>query len=140
MKNDSRSLSARRLGKCVMLGLCLTGSVLLAQENDRTDLGRLPTGATVSFVRATAGEWGLEVAGASAPSIRQSQPAKLEVFRSEEDIRQLAAGYKTVRKSASEIEAFAEIAFSNVRSLQDLIRQAGGNAGEPSEMTLGIVP
>ena len=75
------------------------------------DLGRLQTGATVSFVRAAGGEWGIEIAGAAAPRILQPKPAKLEVFRTEEDIRQLAAGYKTVQKSDSGIDARAEIAY-----------------------------
>ena len=84
---------------------------VIAQQGDRVDLGRLQTGATVSFARATAGEWGIEIAGAAAPRILQPKPAKLEVFRTEEDIRQLAAGYKTVQKSAAGIDARAEIAY-----------------------------
>ncbi|OHB64492.1 MAG: hypothetical protein A2Y76_01275, partial [Planctomycetes bacterium RBG_13_60_9] len=96
-------------GKCVLLGLCLAGSSALAQQGDRVDLGRLQTGATVSFVRAGSGDWGIEIAGAAAPRILQPKPAKLEVFRTEEDIRQLAAGYKTVEKSDSGIDALAEI-------------------------------
>ena len=74
-------------------------------------MGRLQTGATVSFVRAAGGEWGIEIAGGAAPRILQPKPARLEVFRTEEDIRQLAAGYKTVQKSDSGIDARAEIAY-----------------------------
>ncbi|MGA2852606.1 MAG: hypothetical protein ABSE90_00535, partial [Verrucomicrobiota bacterium] len=77
------------------------------------ELGRLQTGATVSFVRAAGGKWGIEIAGAAAPLIQQSEPARLEVFRAEDDIRQIASGYKTVQKSATGIDAQAEIAFSN---------------------------
>ena len=93
--------------------LCLAGSALFAQPADRVELGRLPTGATVSFVRAAGGEWGIEIAGGTAPLIQQPKPAKLEVFRTEEDIRQLAAGYKTVEKSAYGIDARAEIAYGD---------------------------
>jgi hypothetical protein len=96
--------------KCVVLGLCLTVSATFAQQADRVDLGRLQTGATVSFVRAGEGEWGLEIAGGAAPRLLQPKPARLEVFRAAEDIRQLAAGYKTVQKSESGIDAQAEIA------------------------------
>jgi len=60
--------------------------------------------------RGAGGEWGVEIAGAAAPSLRQLQPARLEVFRTEEDIRQLAAGYKTVEASADGFDARAEIA------------------------------
>jgi hypothetical protein len=71
----------------------------------------LQTGATVSFVRGATGEWGIEIAGAAAPLIQQSKPARIEVFRAEDDIRQLAAGYRTVQKSAAGIDAQAEIAY-----------------------------
>jgi hypothetical protein len=75
------------------------------------DLGRLQTGATVSFVREANGEWGVEIAGGAGPHIAQPQPARLEVFRAEDDIRPLAAGYKTVQASAAGIDAHAEIAY-----------------------------
>jgi hypothetical protein len=98
-------------GKYVLLALCLAESALFAQQGARVDLGRLQTGAMVSFARAAAGDWGIEIAGAAAPRILQPKPAKLEVFRTEEDIRQLAAGYKTVQKSADGMDARAEIAY-----------------------------
>jgi hypothetical protein len=98
-------------GKCMILGLCLAGSSTLAQSGDRLALGRLPTGTTVSAIRAAGGDWGVEITGAALPSIRQPQPAKLEISRGEEDIRQLAAGYKTVEKSADGFDARAEIAY-----------------------------
>jgi hypothetical protein len=97
--------------KYAIIGLCLTVSVTFAQQDNRMELGRLQTGATVSFVRSAQGQWGIEIAGAATPDIRQPEPAKLEVFRTENDIRQLSAGYKTVEKSANTIEARAEIAY-----------------------------
>jgi len=99
------------IDKYVILGLCLTGSAAFAQQGARVDLGRLQTGATVSFVRAAGGEWGIEIAGAAAPLIRQPKPATLEVFRMEEEIHQLAAGYRTIEKSAAGIDTRAEITF-----------------------------
>jgi hypothetical protein len=77
------------------------------------DLGRLPTGATMSFVRGAGGDWGIEIAGGAAPVIQQPKPAKLEVYRPDADIRQLAAGYHTVQKSASGIDARVEIAYGD---------------------------
>ena len=97
--------------KCVLLALSLAAPGLFAQPGARIDLGRLQTGATVSFARSTAGEWGIEISGGAAPRILQPKPAKLEVSRTEEDIRQLAAGYKTVEKSTAGIDARAEIAY-----------------------------
>ncbi|HEX7569706.1 MAG TPA: hypothetical protein VF492_04315 [Verrucomicrobiae bacterium] len=93
--------------------LWLTATALLAQENLRVDLGSLQTGATVSFVRSTNGEWGIEIVGGAAPRIQQPKPARLEIFGSEQDIHQLAAGYKTVEKSATGLDARAEIVYSN---------------------------
>lgn len=100
-----------KFGRYVLLGLFLAGPALFAQQSGRVDLGRLQTGATVSFTRAATGEWGIEIAGAAAPRIVQPAPARLEVFRGDEDIRQLAAGYRTVRKSAAGIDARAEIPY-----------------------------
>lgn len=82
---------------------------LSAEDGDGLVLGRLPSRATVSVIRAAGDAWGIEIAGAAAPRLRQLQPARLELYRPEEDIRQLAAGYKTVRKSADGFEARAEI-------------------------------
>ena len=101
------------LAKYLMLGLCLAGSASLAQPANRVDLGRLQTGATVSFVWGATGEWGIEIAGSAIPIIQQSKPARVEVFRAEDDIRQLVSGYQTVQKSATEIDARAEIAYSS---------------------------
>jgi hypothetical protein len=101
------------LGKCSFLGLCLAGSALFGQPADRVELGRLQTGATVSFGRTAGSEWGIEIAGGAAPLIQQPKPARLEVFHTEDDIRQLDAGYKTVEKSTSGVDAQAEIAYSS---------------------------
>ncbi len=98
-------------GKYVLLGLSLSASALFAQQGDRVDLGHLQTGATVSFVRGEGGEWGIEIAGGQAPRILQSKPARLEVYHTEEDIRQLTAGYKSIQQSPDAIDARAEIAY-----------------------------
>ena len=98
-------------GKSKLLALSLGAAALFAQQGARVDLGRLQTGATVSFVRSTEGEWGMEIAGAAAPRVQQPQPARLAIFRAEEDIRQLTAGYKAVQKTAAGIDAQAEIAY-----------------------------
>ena len=93
--------------------LCLTASALLAQESDRVDLGRLQTGATVSFIRSTEGEWGIEIGGGATPRILQPRPARLEVFHTQEDIRPLAAGYSQIQKTTAGIDARAEIAYGD---------------------------
>ncbi len=97
--------------RSVLVALSLGAPILFAQQGARVDLGRLQTGATVSFARSTAGEWGIEIAGAAAPRILQPKPASLEIFRTENDIGRLAAGYKTLKKTAAGIDAQAEIAY-----------------------------
>jgi hypothetical protein len=97
--------------KRLILGLCLTVPAAFAQQGNRIDLGRLQTGATVSFIREAGEEWGIEISGGAVPRLAQLKPAQIKVFRTEEDIRELAAGYKTVQRSASEIDARAEITY-----------------------------
>ena len=95
-------------GKLLLLSLLL--AAFTARSAGRVDLGRLQTGATISFVRAADGDWGIQITGGPAPLIQQSKPAKLEIYRSDRDIRQLAAGYKSVKKAAGAVNALAEIA------------------------------
>lgn len=102
------------ISRRTLLCLCLAASNLSARPVSRIELGRLQTGTRIVFVRSSAGEWGLETAGGAAPTISQSQPARLEVFRAEDDIRQLAAGYKTVLKSTAGIDASAEVKYEGV--------------------------
>ena len=79
----------------------------------------------------------------TAPRLTQLKPAQIEVFQTEEDIRELAAGYKTVQQSASGIDARAEIAYGEnvVFRVQDRwslngavvsVQQEGGSGGERS--------
>ena len=89
----------------------LAASALIAQPAARLELGRLQNGATVTFLRAAEGDWGMEIAGAAAPRVAQSKPAQLEIFRTEADIRQLAAPYQSVRKTAAGADATAELKF-----------------------------
>ena len=67
-----------------------------ASTNHALVLGTLATGATVSFVKSAANEWGIEISGRNNPHVVQEQPARLEVYSDAQDIRQLTSGYKTV--------------------------------------------
>lgn len=97
-----------RLG--ILAAAVLAAAFLPADAAPRVELGRLQTGAHVAFIKTSTGTWAMEIAGSAAPRIVQPAPARVEVYRNEQDIRPLAAGYKTVRKSATGIEARAEIA------------------------------
>jgi hypothetical protein len=107
------------LGKCLLLGLCLAGSSLFAQFAQRSnpmnlELGRLPSGATVSFERSNLqDDYMFSISGDGARPSIFSAPVRIEVYRSDDDIRHFAAGYKSVDKSATGIDARAEIAYSN---------------------------
>jgi hypothetical protein len=130
------------VGKCIFLVLGFTVSVVFAQQGDRLDLGRLNTGHTVSFVRATGGEWGIHVSG-TAPQLTQVKPARIEVIGAEGNIRELAAGYTTVQQSASGISARAEISFGEdaVFRVQDRWTVSGAVVSVRREVeVLGTVP
>jgi hypothetical protein len=97
--------------------LVLTQSLLVAaalgQQPERLDLGPVGSGADVSFTRSPSGEWGIEINGGPAPRLQQPRPAEIEVFQTFEDIQDLAAGYESVRKSDTGIDADAEVARGN---------------------------
>ena len=83
----------------------------IAGAGERIELGRLMTGASVSFISDGAGGWGIEVGGPGLPPIAQRKPARLEICRTESDIEQLAAGYNTVEKTSDGVEARATVAY-----------------------------
>ena len=103
-------IAIMRPGQLLLFVLCFIAS-LSAQPRSQLDLGHLQSGAIVSFIRSTSGEWGIEIAGGPAPRISQPKPARLEVSPTEEETRELVAGYKTVRKSAEGVDALAEIRY-----------------------------
>jgi len=107
--------------KYVILGTYLISSTVFAQKDNRIELGRLQTGSTVTFIKSTRGDWGIEIVGKNAPRIFQPQPVQIEIIETEDTIQKFAAGYKTVQKSKAEIVARAEITYSNkvVFSVQD---------------------
>ena len=99
-----------------VLTFLLTGTLSWAQTPgpasrapQQVAVGRLQTGATVSLVRVEAGGWGLEITGAATPRVSQPRPARLEVFRADDDIRELASSYATVRKAPDGVEAAADV-------------------------------
>jgi hypothetical protein len=108
-------------GKYLILGLFFTLSVVFAQNSNRVDLGRLQTGATVSFINTLDNEWGIEISGGGALGLIQLKPAQFEIFRAENDIIKLTSGYKTIERVASYIDAQAEISYNEgvVFHLQD---------------------
>jgi hypothetical protein len=63
----------------------------------------------VAFVRAGSGDWGVEISGGTAPRFTQPKPAPIEVFAGGENVRQLAAGYESVKKEDKAVVATAKV-------------------------------
>ncbi len=77
---------------------------------DRLELGKLANGATVAFVRAGSGTWGIDVSGGAGLAMRQSTPAQVEIYTGGDNVRQLAAGYQSVQKDGDTVVAKASLA------------------------------
>ena len=43
-------------------------------------LGKLASGATVSFVQNDSREWGIDISGSDTPHLSQARPLRVEVF------------------------------------------------------------
>jgi hypothetical protein len=75
----------------------------------RVVLGHLANGATITFVRTESGGWGIEISGDAVSHLAQQKPAQVELYRAENDVRNLAAGYQTVQREAGDVVARAKI-------------------------------
>lgn len=82
-------------------------------STNRVVLGMLADGASVDFVPSASGEWGIEISGNFAPRVMQPKPAQVELFRSEQDIRDVASGYQSVRKVTGTVVANAKVTAAN---------------------------
>ncbi len=80
------------------------------RPGSRVVLGRLASGADVASVRAGTGDWGIEISSAGAPRMTQPMPAQIGVYRGEQNVSQLAAGYQSVKMNAGAVEARAKVA------------------------------
>jgi len=123
----------------------------------RVEVGHLANGATVAFVSADHGEFGIEISGGTAPTMTQPKPAQIEVFRGDDNVSDLAAGYQSVQKEADAVVAKAtvsgggDVAFAvedcwtisgNVLSLHRNVKVTGTetNAGFYSAIRLVTTP
>lgn len=97
--------------KSILIGLCFIVSISYAKESNKVSLGKLKNGATFFFVQGNDGNWGFEVSGGNMKKLMQPKPANVEIFESEESIREFASGYKSVHKSGKDIDAVAEISY-----------------------------
>jgi len=93
--------------KRLIIGIVLVVSAVSAEQNGRVELGNLQTGATVSFIRAAEGNWGLEIIDGSSFHMMQQKPAQIEVFRGEGNVARLESGYQSVKEEANTVIANA---------------------------------
>ena len=77
------------------------------------NLGRLQTGAAVTFTRSTTSGWGIEIIGGPAPRLTQPEPAAIQVYRTDDDIHEFSAGYKAIRRTPAGVDATADVNSAN---------------------------
>ncbi len=97
------------IGRFILLGMFLCFFAEMSGQRNRLELGKLEHGETVSFVKASKGSWGIEIAGAETPRITQPKPARIELYKDDDNISALSAGYEKVSRSSSGITALARI-------------------------------
>ncbi|MES1147021.1 MAG: hypothetical protein ABUL52_01360 [Solimonas sp.] len=95
------------LSKISLIGFTIAASASLACAATPIEIGRLNTGSRVAFVTAPSGGWGIKITG--PVTLTQMKPAGVEIYRNAQDIRHLAASYKTVHQTADGVEAIADI-------------------------------
>ncbi len=117
----------KKSSKYLIFGTYVLSAIVFAQQVDRIELGHLQTGSSVSFIKNTKGEWGIEIVGKNVPRIFQLHPVNFEIFESENNIQKFRAGYTTIQKSKSEVIAQAKIPYSKdvVFTIQDMWSLSG---------------
>jgi len=75
IKEVMTARSKRLLASVGLLTVLALASPAFGQPDPKVSLGRLQSGAEVSFTRAESGEWGIEIAGGPAPRVAQAKPA-----------------------------------------------------------------
>ena len=114
------------------LALLSITQMILAQvhatSSDHRLLGRLTTGATVAFVRADSGDWGLEISVPTGALLFQQTPAQIEIYRSDDSVSDVAAGYQSIRTEAGGLIATAKVACDGdaTFSVEDRWKISGG--------------
>lgn len=109
MKTDIIGSTFHQPNATFLLTAALSLAISLPAAAQPISLGRLQTGAAITFTHTASGEWGIEIAGGPVPRIAQPKPAAIKVYRADDDIRELSAGYKTIRHTAIGIDATADV-------------------------------
>lgn len=145
------------LSKFLICGLCMSFLTSCSHQSDQMKLGRLQMGTTVTFVRDSTGDWGIEIYDRSVLFMKQNQPAQIEVFQGGETVKDFAVGYHSVQKKGNVVTAKVKVAdgqeeafdiedqwsiSGDVLSLDRKVNVAGtkDSAGFYSAISLSTVP
>jgi hypothetical protein len=93
----------------ILFVLCLMAFVVFPRQGERLDLGKLQTGATVSFVHTPESNWGIEISNHNSVYLGQEKPVQLEVFQNRDNVFELASGYQSVQREGKNILAKAKV-------------------------------
>lgn len=96
--------------------LILALSVLLlisCNRNEVINLGTLQSGAKVSFVRDSIGEWGIEILSKTGLLMKQQKPSQIRFFQAQGIVEDLSAGYQSVQKSGGILTGKSKVTDGN---------------------------
>lgn len=96
--------------KKYLLVLCMISSLVIPQQKEQVELGKLSTGVTVSFIENTVG-WGIEIKEGTNPVFSLPEPVKIELLKNDNEFLKLNTGYKTVVRSGNYVDCEGEIKF-----------------------------
>jgi hypothetical protein len=100
----------KKVSKFLICGLSIILLAACSHDSKKIKLGRLQTGAAVSFVCDSAGDWGIEISDRSVMFMKQDRPAQIEVFQGGDNVKALAAGYTSVKKEGNAVTAMTKVA------------------------------
>jgi hypothetical protein len=101
--------SMKRANKYLFFVVSLLLFAACIDQQVQIELGSMQNDVTVSFVNDTTGYWGIEISGGSFPVLHQQNPIQFELFKGEDNIYELAAGYQSVKKDGDKIVAKGNI-------------------------------
>ena len=106
-------MNIRLISLFLLYGLCFVSCNGFMQDENKVFLGNIQIGEKISFIENSAGEWGIEISGTITPQLIQNKPVQIEIFQSEENIKELSSGYSSVKKTDSVIYAAVEIKYGD---------------------------
>ena len=82
----------------------LLGCAVAAHAGERLPLGAPTDSASLTFVEARAGDWGLEIADREGTRLTQPQPLRVQTIDAHGKVDDFASGYRTVKRTRDGLE------------------------------------